>query len=89
MWHKFCRKYDFWDELDMSQSFYCGNQAGRPETSTRTKDSSADDKKFASNIELKFQTPESFFLDQPLEEAEPDKSSESDRSLRQSINERN
>ena len=48
--------------IDKMSSFYCGDAAGRPATSQRKKDFSADDLKFANNIGLAFETPESFFL---------------------------
>ncbi len=47
------------------QSFYCGDAAGRPATASTPKDFSADDLKFAWNIGLKFETPESLFLGKP------------------------
>jgi bifunctional polynucleotide phosphatase/kinase len=48
--------------VDKSQSFYCGDAAGRLATKTAQKDFSADDLKFAWNTGLKFETPESLFL---------------------------
>lgn len=65
MWQIFCKSVNQGEEIDISQSFYCGDAAGRPATETRKKDHSADDKMFAQNIGLKFQTPESFFLGEP------------------------
>jgi bifunctional polynucleotide phosphatase/kinase len=50
-------------EIDMKESFYCGDAAGRPKTDTRPKDFSDSDIKFASNVGLKFFTPEELFLD--------------------------
>jgi bifunctional polynucleotide phosphatase/kinase len=45
-------------EIDMKESFYCGDAAGRPKTATRPKDFSDSDIKFAANVGLKFMTPE-------------------------------
>ena len=53
-------------EFNKSESFYCGDAAGRPASAKAKKDHSADDLKFASNIKVKFHTPESLFLGQPM-----------------------
>lgn len=45
-------------KIDMKESFYCGDAAGRPKTASRSKDFSDSDIKFAHNIGLKFYTPE-------------------------------
>jgi bifunctional polynucleotide phosphatase/kinase len=50
--------------IDMKNSFYCGDAAGRPKTATAPKDFSDSDIKFAFNAGLAFKTPEEFFLDQ-------------------------
>ena len=47
----------------MENSFYCGDAAGRPATAIRKKDFSADDRNFALNCGLKFELPESIFLE--------------------------
>lgn len=47
-------------------SFFCGDAAGRAATKTTAKDFSADDLKFASNVGVKFHTPESLFLGQKM-----------------------
>ena len=52
-------------KINRAESFYCGDAAGRPATETRKKDFSADDLKFAWNQGVKFETPESLFLNQP------------------------
>lgn len=51
--------------VNKDESFYCGDAAGRPATPDAKKDFSADDLKFAWNIGLKFETPESLFLGKP------------------------
>lgn len=51
-------------QLDMEQSFFVGDAAGRPAKATNirsVKDFSASDRKFAINARLKFHTPEEFF----------------------------
>ena len=50
--------------LDLSDSFYCGDAAGRPENKVtgKKKDFSDSDLKFAHNISLTFYTPEEVFL---------------------------
>ncbi len=52
-------------KVDQAKSFYCGDAAGRPATKAAKKDFSADDLKFAWNVGLRFETPESFFLGLP------------------------
>lgn len=51
-------------KVDMNQSFYCGDAAGRVANWApgKKKDHSLADKLFAENLELKFYTPEQFFL---------------------------
>lgn len=49
----------------MSESFYCGDAAGRPancEPNKKKKDFSCSDRLFAMNLNLKFYTPEEYFL---------------------------
>lgn len=62
MWTYFTKTLNSDLQIDFSKSFYCGDAAGRP------KDHSNDDRMFAKNNGLNFHTPESFFLEQPLEE---------------------
>lgn len=50
------------DQVDMEASFYCGDAAGRPKVTGRTKDFAATDYKFAVNIGVAFHTPEGLFL---------------------------
>lgn len=46
--------------VDMAQSFFVGDAAGRPQ------DHSCTDRQFAANAGLRFLTPEEFFLHQPV-----------------------
>ena len=56
MWDYMVKKCNNNIEIDQSNSFYCGDAAGR------TNDFSVSDRKFASNIKLTFHTPEEYFL---------------------------
>lgn len=47
--------------LDISQSFYVGDAAGRPRENRRPADHSSDDLYFAKNLDLQFYTPEEYF----------------------------
>lgn len=49
-------------DIDRAASFYCGDAAGRPATTTRKKDFACSDRKFALNVGMKFHTPEHLFL---------------------------
>ncbi len=49
-------------KIDMNNSFYVGDAAGRIKTSKLKKDFSCSDRMFSHNVLLKFQTPEEFFL---------------------------
>jgi len=57
-------------EPDLNVCFYCGDAAGRPVGVSKSgkKDHSCTDRKFAWNNNLKFYTPEAYFLE--LEEGE-------------------
>lgn len=66
MWRHFCDELNGKLEVNLRESFYCGDAAGRSATKTSKKDHSADDKIFAHAIGLNFQTPESFFLGETL-----------------------
>ena len=66
MWKYFTAELNNEVEVDLKESFYCGDAAGRPATKNKEKDFSDSDLKFAKNTGLKFYTPESLFLDQPM-----------------------
>lgn len=68
----YCRKpntgmYDFFlkkidKKIDIRNSFYVGDAAGRVKTSKEKKDFSSSDRMFSHNISLQFYTPDEFFL---------------------------
>ena len=64
MWKYFIKNCNDKVEVDMSNSFYWGDAAGRPKSKTRSKDFSDSDRKFAINCGLEFKTPEMYFLNE-------------------------
>jgi len=50
-------------EINVKESFYVGDAAGRPASGGRKKDFSDSDYKFGVNIGIQFRTPEMFYLD--------------------------
>lgn len=57
--------------IDLNESFFCGDAAGRPEKKApikRKKDHSCVDRLFALNVGIKFYTPEEHFQHKPSEE---------------------
>ncbi|KAG4087239.1 polynucleotide kinase 3 phosphatase-domain-containing protein [Neocallimastix lanati (nom. inval.)] len=65
IWNTFLEKYNKVD-INYEKSFYCGDAAGRPEGWKRgvKKDHSDNDRKFALNCNLKFYTPEEYFMNE-------------------------
>lgn len=63
MWHFLEKSCNQSIKIDMTESFYCGDAAGRPKNWApgRSKDFSCGDRMFAANLNLKFYTPEEFF----------------------------
>jgi bifunctional polynucleotide phosphatase/kinase len=67
MWEELLEDYDLQSEgaVDLEQSFYVGDAAGRAKTDKRKKDFASSDRELAANIGIKFHTPDEFFLDLP------------------------
>lgn len=64
MWDYFTKELNGGVEVDLAESFYCGDAAGRPARGTTKKDFSDSDLKFALNIGIQFKTPEQVFLNE-------------------------
>lgn len=64
MWDFLIKEKNGGQKVDMTESFYCGDAAGRPENwaPKKKKDFSCSDRLFARNLGLKFLTPEEHFL---------------------------
>ena len=74
MWKELLEDYDLTDAgaVDMGNSFYVGDAAGRQVTDKRKKeDWASSDRDLAANIGIRFQTPEEFFLGQDVEPYKP------------------
>jgi len=64
MWEELREEFDLEGHgaIDMDNSFYIGDAAGREKTDKRQKDHATSDRDLAANIGIEFQTPEEFFL---------------------------
>ncbi|KAL6251359.1 DNA kinase/phosphatase Pnk1 [Rhinocladiella similis] len=72
MWELMLEDYDLLAEgaVDMANSFYIGDAAGREKTDKRRKDHATSDRDLAANIGINFLTPEEFFRNESTEEYE-------------------
>ncbi|EPQ61999.1 Polynucleotide kinase, partial [Blumeria graminis f. sp. tritici 96224] len=64
MWEELVRDtlVDKSEELNLEETFFVGDAAGRAASPGRPKDFSCSDRNFAENVGIKFFTPEEFFL---------------------------
>ncbi|GAV09603.1 hypothetical protein RvY_19109 [Ramazzottius varieornatus] len=71
MWDFFVQNYNEGVAVDMENSVYVGDAAGRPNSGGKgKKDFAATDRLFALNAKLPFKTPEEYFLDKKPEKYE-------------------
>lgn len=75
MWDYFIKNLNGGIQVDLQESKYVGDAAGRPKTGKRKEDFNDTDLKYALNIGIPFETPEKFFLGEvdnyPLPEVNP------------------
>ncbi|XP_059622603.1 uncharacterized protein F21D5.5 [Phlebotomus argentipes] len=62
MWRTLEEKFNDGIRIDMQESFFVGDAAGRPAAAGRKKDHSCSDRLMAVNLSLTFSTPEEHFL---------------------------
>lgn len=62
MWNYLTKYWNEDQTVNLNESFYCGDRAGRPKTEIRKADKNSSDYEFAATIGVKFYTPEIYFL---------------------------
>lgn len=68
MWTQMLKLFNLQDDVINATSLFVGDGAGRLATKSKKKDFSCSDRKFAFNVNIEFQTPEQFFLNDKTEE---------------------
>jgi len=61
MWKHFVENMNGKSAVNLKESYYIGDAAGREKSGSRAKDFSDTDHKFAVNVGLNFKTPEMFY----------------------------
>lgn len=68
MWEFLQKEANGGVEIDLAESMYIGDAAGRPAVGKKKKDFSFSDRLFALNVGVKFFTPEEHFLDAKIQD---------------------
>jgi len=70
MWNHFLKNLNGSLKINLTESYYIGDAAGRVASKGQKKDFSDSDLKFAKNVGLKFNTPEEFFQSETQSKSE-------------------